>query len=41
MTNILVLQPDALAEYQELLNGIKQHVVSVRLRPPVWVLYEH
>ena len=32
MTNILSLQPGALAEYQEWLNAIKQRIVSVRLR---------
>lgn len=32
MTNLLTLQPGALAEYQEWLNTIKQRIVSVRLR---------
>lgn len=32
MTNLLSLQPGALAEYQEWLNTIKQRIVSVRLR---------
>ncbi len=32
MTNLLTLQPGALAEYQEWLNAIKQRIVSVRLR---------
>lgn len=30
MTNVLTLQPKALAEYQEWLNTIKQRIVSVR-----------
>ena len=32
MTNLLTLQPDALAEYQEWLKIIKQRIVSVRMR---------
>ena len=32
MTNLLNLQPAAVAEYQEWLNSIKQRIVSVRLR---------
>lgn len=32
MTNLLTLQPNALAEYQEWLSTIKQRIVSVRLR---------
>jgi predicted nuclease of restriction endonuclease-like (RecB) superfamily len=32
MTNLLTLQPKALAEYQEWLSTIKQRIVSVRLR---------
>jgi predicted nuclease of restriction endonuclease-like (RecB) superfamily len=32
MTNLLTLQPSALAEYQEWLSTIKQRIVSVRLR---------
>ena len=32
MTNLLTLQPNALAKYQEWLNTIKQRIVSVRLR---------
>ncbi|MBK7052710.1 MAG: DUF1016 family protein [Rhodoferax sp.] len=32
MTNLLILQPGALAEYQEWLSTIKQRIVSVRLR---------
>lgn len=31
MTNLLTLQPSALAEYQDWLNIIKQRIVSVRL----------
>jgi predicted nuclease of restriction endonuclease-like (RecB) superfamily len=32
MTNLLSLQPGALAEYQEWLSAIKQRIVSVRMR---------
>ena len=32
LTNLLTLQPEALAEYQEWLKIIKQRIVSVRMR---------